>query len=167
MPVQKPPFDSIRALIALMPEESEASRQAVRARQAVLTKPPGSLGRLEDIAGFLAAWQALRARNGGHDGGGREPEYVGAWIPPSPERTVQHSVNDLARAVWPGPAHTSPPAEFCQDVQRRVGAMFSLEVRDPNAPVLTSSQFRRARAVLTDTPPLEYTSVNGNGGGHA
>jgi len=116
---------------------------------------------------FLAAWQALRARNGGHDGGGREPEYVGAWIPPSPERTVQHSVNDLARAVWSGPAHTSPPAEFCQDVQRRVGAMFSLEVRDPNAPVLTSSQFRRARAVLTDTPPLEYTSVNGNGGGHA
>jgi len=58
MPVQKPPFDSIRALIALMPGESEASRQAVRARQAVLTKPQGSLGRLEDIAGFLAAWQA-------------------------------------------------------------------------------------------------------------
>src|SRR5690606_19882231 len=30
---------------------------AARARQAGLTKPPGSLGRLEDIAAFLARWQ--------------------------------------------------------------------------------------------------------------
>jgi nicotinate-nucleotide--dimethylbenzimidazole phosphoribosyltransferase len=57
MSFPKMPFDSIRDLIALMPGESEASRQAVRARQAVLTKPPGSLGRLEEIVGFLAAWQ--------------------------------------------------------------------------------------------------------------
>jgi nicotinate-nucleotide--dimethylbenzimidazole phosphoribosyltransferase len=58
MTVPKAPFDSIRDLFALMPGASETSRQAVRARQAALTKPPGSLGRLEDIAGFLAAWQA-------------------------------------------------------------------------------------------------------------
>ncbi|MGH6820868.1 MAG: nicotinate-nucleotide--dimethylbenzimidazole phosphoribosyltransferase, partial [Methylocella sp.] len=57
MSVSKPPFDTIRDLIASMPEASEASRQAVRGRQAELTKPPGSLGRLEEIAGFLAAWQ--------------------------------------------------------------------------------------------------------------
>ncbi len=30
---------------------------AVRARQAVLTKPPGSLGRLEDMVAWLARWQ--------------------------------------------------------------------------------------------------------------
>jgi nicotinate-nucleotide--dimethylbenzimidazole phosphoribosyltransferase len=57
MSASKPPFDSIRDLIASMPEASEASRQAVRARQAELTKPLGSLGRLEEIVAFLAAWQ--------------------------------------------------------------------------------------------------------------
>jgi nicotinate-nucleotide--dimethylbenzimidazole phosphoribosyltransferase len=58
MPAPKMPFDSIRDLIALMPAASAESRQAVRGRQAELTKPPGSLGRLEEIAEFLAAWQA-------------------------------------------------------------------------------------------------------------
>jgi nicotinate-nucleotide--dimethylbenzimidazole phosphoribosyltransferase len=57
MPAPKSPFDSIRELIALMPAASEVSREAVEARQATLTKPPGSLGRLEDIVAFLAAWQ--------------------------------------------------------------------------------------------------------------
>ncbi len=32
--------------------------EAARARQAQLTKPPGSLGRLEDLAAFMAGWQA-------------------------------------------------------------------------------------------------------------
>lgn len=31
--------------------------EAARARQAELTKPPGSLGRLEDLAAFMAGWQ--------------------------------------------------------------------------------------------------------------
>jgi nicotinate-nucleotide--dimethylbenzimidazole phosphoribosyltransferase len=57
MPAPKSPFASLRDLIALMPVASEASREAVEARQAALTKPPGSLGRLEDIPAFLAAWQ--------------------------------------------------------------------------------------------------------------
>lgn len=51
------PFDSIRNLIALMPPASETAAAAVRARQAELTKPQGSLGRLEELAEFLAAWQ--------------------------------------------------------------------------------------------------------------
>lgn len=55
----KPPFGSIlRDLIARMPGPCETSRQAVCARQAKLTKPPGSLGRLEAIVEFLGAWQA-------------------------------------------------------------------------------------------------------------
>jgi nicotinate-nucleotide--dimethylbenzimidazole phosphoribosyltransferase len=54
----KSPFDSIRALVAAMPQASEVSRLAVGARQAELTKPQGSLGRLEEIVEFLAAWQA-------------------------------------------------------------------------------------------------------------
>src|SRR5271170_505766 len=51
------PFDSIRDLIALMPPASEVAAAAVAARDAELTKPPGSLGRLEEIVAFLAAWQ--------------------------------------------------------------------------------------------------------------
>src|SRR5580704_15862819 len=51
------PFDDIRALIAAMPGPDEKALAAVKARDAVLTKPPGSLGRLESIAEWLAAWQ--------------------------------------------------------------------------------------------------------------
>ena len=40
-----------------MPGPDEAAVAAVRARDARLTKPPGSLGRLEEIAEWLAAWQ--------------------------------------------------------------------------------------------------------------
>ena len=57
MPASGLPFDDIRALLPLMPEASERAADAVRARQAQLTKPAGSLGRLDEIVAFLAAWQ--------------------------------------------------------------------------------------------------------------
>ena len=57
MPASGLPFDDIRALLPLMPEASARAEEAVRARQAELTKPPGSLGRLDDLVAFLAAWQ--------------------------------------------------------------------------------------------------------------
>jgi nicotinate-nucleotide--dimethylbenzimidazole phosphoribosyltransferase len=40
-----------------LPSGDDAAEAAVRGRQAQLTKPPGSLGRLEDIAAWLARWQ--------------------------------------------------------------------------------------------------------------
>jgi nicotinate-nucleotide--dimethylbenzimidazole phosphoribosyltransferase len=57
MNAQTRPFDDIRALIKTMPEPDAAAIDAARARQAELTKPSGSLGWLEDIARWLAAWQ--------------------------------------------------------------------------------------------------------------
>ena len=51
------PFDDIRALVKAMPGPDSEAAAAVRAREATLTKPPGSLGRLEEIAEWLAAWQ--------------------------------------------------------------------------------------------------------------
>lgn len=44
-----------------LPSYDDAAAEAARARQMELTKPPGSLGRLEDLAVFLAGWQG-RAR---------------------------------------------------------------------------------------------------------
>jgi nicotinate-nucleotide--dimethylbenzimidazole phosphoribosyltransferase len=52
------PFDDFRALVAKMPGPDEAAVAVVRARDAVLTKPAGSLGRLESLVEWLAAWQA-------------------------------------------------------------------------------------------------------------
>jgi nicotinate-nucleotide--dimethylbenzimidazole phosphoribosyltransferase len=51
------PFDDIRQLIADLPGPSETAAASVRARDATLTKPAGSLGRLEEIAVWLATWQ--------------------------------------------------------------------------------------------------------------
>ncbi|MFN3674089.1 MAG: nicotinate-nucleotide--dimethylbenzimidazole phosphoribosyltransferase [Bosea sp. (in: a-proteobacteria)] len=57
MSVSGLPFDDIRGMIASMPGPDMAAANAVRARDKNLTKPAGSLGRLEEIAEFLAAWQ--------------------------------------------------------------------------------------------------------------
>lgn len=50
-------FAEMRAVIAQMPGPDVAAQTKARLRQADLTKPPGSLGRLEEIAEWLAAWQ--------------------------------------------------------------------------------------------------------------
>lgn len=46
-----------RVLAGPLPEPDIAARDAALARQALLTKPPGSLGRLEGICTWLAQWQ--------------------------------------------------------------------------------------------------------------
>jgi nicotinate-nucleotide--dimethylbenzimidazole phosphoribosyltransferase len=52
---------AFEAALADLRAPDAAASAAARARQANLTKPPGSLGRLEDIAILLAGWQG-RAR---------------------------------------------------------------------------------------------------------
>ena len=50
-------FDEVRTLIAELPgPDLEAATAAVE-REAILTKPPGALGRLEELAQWLATWQ--------------------------------------------------------------------------------------------------------------
>lgn len=51
------PFDDIRELIRMMPGPDAISLSAVRRRERELTKPAGSLGRLESLVEWLAAWQ--------------------------------------------------------------------------------------------------------------
>ena len=50
------PFDDIRNLVRSIPGPDEEAAAAVRARDAQLTKPAGSLGKLEELAEWLAAW---------------------------------------------------------------------------------------------------------------
>ncbi|MDD9909125.1 MAG: nicotinate-nucleotide--dimethylbenzimidazole phosphoribosyltransferase [Ahrensia sp.] len=58
------PFDDIRAMLRELPGANTHAAQRVAQRDAQLTKPAGSLGRLEDIAQWLAAWS------------GREPQIT-------------------------------------------------------------------------------------------
>jgi nicotinate-nucleotide--dimethylbenzimidazole phosphoribosyltransferase len=51
-------LDEIRALMAHLPGPDLEAGTAAAARQAQLTKPAGSLGRLEELAIWLATWQA-------------------------------------------------------------------------------------------------------------
>ncbi|MEX2298967.1 MAG: nicotinate-nucleotide--dimethylbenzimidazole phosphoribosyltransferase [Dongiaceae bacterium] len=50
-------FDEIRRVLAEFPLADETARAEAAARDAILTKPPGSLGRLEQLTQWLAAWQ--------------------------------------------------------------------------------------------------------------
>lgn len=47
----------IRALLTALPSASASARAAAEAREAILTKPAGALGRLEELAAWMAAWQ--------------------------------------------------------------------------------------------------------------
>ena len=50
-------LDELRAACLDLPAGSDAAANAVARRQDTLTKPQGSLGRLETIAAWLARWQ--------------------------------------------------------------------------------------------------------------
>lgn len=50
-------IDELRMACLVLPEGNDTSATAAAARQSILTKPLGSLGRLEEIAIWLARWQ--------------------------------------------------------------------------------------------------------------
>ncbi|MDE2383020.1 MAG: nicotinate-nucleotide--dimethylbenzimidazole phosphoribosyltransferase [Alphaproteobacteria bacterium] len=51
------PFDDIRTLLNTMPGPDMEAANKARSREAVLTKPPGALGKLEAISEHIATWQ--------------------------------------------------------------------------------------------------------------
>ncbi len=57
MPFEVSSLAEIGNLVKQLPSADGTAAEAARARQAQLTKPPGSLGKLEDIAIFMASWQ--------------------------------------------------------------------------------------------------------------
>ena len=50
-------LDELRALLGKMPTADAAAAAGAAARNGQLTKPPGALGRLEDLAQWYAAWR--------------------------------------------------------------------------------------------------------------
>ncbi len=50
-------LEAVAALAGTLPSADPEAAAAARARQDSLTKPPGALGRLEDLAIFMAGWQ--------------------------------------------------------------------------------------------------------------
>lgn len=50
-------LDDLRRRLADLPEADAAAAAACAAREAELTKPAGALGRLEELAAWLSAWQ--------------------------------------------------------------------------------------------------------------
>jgi nicotinate-nucleotide--dimethylbenzimidazole phosphoribosyltransferase len=50
-------IEQLRQACLNLPAPDDAAAADANARQGILTKPPGSLGRLEDLAVWLAAWQ--------------------------------------------------------------------------------------------------------------
>ena len=54
-------FEMIAQFVQDMPTANEAMAAAALAHQNNLTKPPGSLGKLEELAIFLASWQGREA----------------------------------------------------------------------------------------------------------
>ena len=50
-------LDDFRAALAALPGPSDAARAGAAERNGQLTKPPGALGRLEDLAIWYAAWR--------------------------------------------------------------------------------------------------------------
>ena len=54
------PFDDFRSLLKSMPGPDLDALAAVRRRDPFLTKPPGALGRLEEIVEWLAMWSGKR-----------------------------------------------------------------------------------------------------------
>ena len=57
MPPLSPAYADVIELLTFVPDGDEAAVAAVRARDAQLTKPAGSLGALEGLVEFLARWQ--------------------------------------------------------------------------------------------------------------
>ena len=74
-------FDEMRRILRDLPGPDLVARTEAVRRQAELTKPPGALGRLEEIAEWLAAWQGRAspaARAAAHRGVRRQSRRGGA-----------------------------------------------------------------------------------------
>src|ERR1043166_3289418 len=108
-------FGELAAACADVPEGDAAAAAAVAAREATLTKPSGSLGRLEETVAWLARWQGRSPPRLGGFGGrvsaethGVAAQGVSAYPPAVTAQMVANftaggaAINQLARIAGAG-----------------------------------------------------------------
>src|SRR5262245_22902157 len=91
-------FAELRRLLADLPKFDEQAAAATRRRDLTPTKPPGSLGRLEEIALFIAGWQ------------GRHPPRIDR--PQAAVFAGNHGVVEQAVAAYPQAVTAQMVANF-------------------------------------------------------
>jgi nicotinate-nucleotide--dimethylbenzimidazole phosphoribosyltransferase len=151
--------DDVATLIAAIEPVDEDAAAAARARNDQLVKPPGSLGRLEEIGAWLAS-------------------VCGSCPPPVPARPAaivcagDHGVLAQGVSAWPKEVTAIMVGEFCADraavnaLSRVVGA--SVTVLDvgiasdaPPHPLLVSSRVRNGTADLHEEPAMTHEQAAG------
>ena len=65
-PAPRASLEEMRALLSRLPGPDLEARTMAMAREVQLTKPAGSLGRLEEIAAWMAAWQGKASPTANH-----------------------------------------------------------------------------------------------------
>jgi len=80
-------LDDFRAFLDSLPGADETAADRARAREPQLTKPPGSLGRLEELSEWLAAWQ------------GRHPPSIGK--PTARVFAGNHGITEKGVSAYP------------------------------------------------------------------
>jgi nicotinate-nucleotide--dimethylbenzimidazole phosphoribosyltransferase len=149
----------ITDLLNTLPQTNAAAVEHARARDQLLTKPPGTLGRLEEIVEHLAAWQGevgpttehvgVRVFAGNH---GVAAQGVSAF---PPEVTLQMVANFEAGGAAVNQISTVADASF---------EVIALDLENPtgdftSAPAMTEDAFIAAFAAGWDATPIELNIV--------
>lgn len=143
----------IRSLLAGMPAADQAASAAWAARDPQLTKPPGALGRLEELSLWLAAWQ------------GRHPPRLDACR--ARVFAGNHGVAALGVSAFPPEVTVQMVANFqhggaaINQLCRAFGtelAVISLDLGRPTAdftksPAMTEAEFAAAFQAGMDSVP--------------
>lgn len=146
-------------LLNALPQANAAAVKRVRARDQVLTKPPGALGRLEEIVEHLAAWQGevgpttehvgVRVFAGNH---GVARQGVSAF---PPEVTQQMVANFEAGGAAINQISTVADASF-----EVISLDLETHTQDfTSAPAMTDNEFIAAFTAGWDATPIELDII--------
>ncbi len=91
-------LDDIRQALESLPDGNEETAQAAAEREPLLTKPPGALGRLEDLSAWLSRWQ------------GRHPPSMGT--PKAQVFAGNHGVVNQGVSAYPADVTAQMVANF-------------------------------------------------------
>lgn len=150
--------DIVKVLKAF-PVQNTALVESVRARDQILTKPPGALGRLEEIVEHLAAWQGEA---------GPTVEHIGVRV-----FAGNHGVASKGVSAFPSEVTVQMVANFeargaaVNQISQVAGASFdviALDLETPTqdftaAPAMSEAEFIAAFTAGWDATPIELDVI--------